>query len=121
MKLERLPYDLTICKLKSAEEIDPGREFYFLSQTGDEISLVCLTGDTPKDTIAREDGWRAFRVAGELELTLVGILADLSAVLAGQGIAIFAVSTFDTDYILVREAHYERALSALADAGYTVG
>lgn len=120
MKLKVLPWDLTVCKTVSMEGIDLSAGFYFLGKTDEEVSLVCRTEDTPANTLAREDGWRGFRVAGVLDFSLTGILAKLSAVLAEQGIGIFAVSTYNTDYILVKKEDLGRALAALAAAGYEV-
>lgn len=120
MELKKLPWDLTVCKVASVEEIDLRREFFFLGKTDEEISLVCRTEETPERTCAREDGWRAFRVQGVLDFSLVGILSRLSGLLAENGIGLFAVSTFNTDYILVKADHFEAALRVLSGAGYTV-
>lgn len=120
MKLERLEYDLTVCKTNSVADADLTVEFYFLSKTDEEISLVCETKDAPAETTDRDDGWRAFRICGVLDFSMIGILSELSAVLAKAGIGIFAVSTFNTDYILVKTENFDRAASALSAAGYTV-
>ena len=82
--------------------------------------MVCKTEDTPADTIERDDGWRGFRIEGVLDFSLIGILSKLSAVLAENKIGIFAVSTYNTDYIFVKSENFERALKVLLDAGYTV-
>lgn len=119
MKLEVLPWDCTVCQLADAKMIDLQNDFYFLSKTDEEISLVCKTTDTPVDTTAREDGWRAFRIAGTLDFSLIGILSKLSAVLAENHIGIFAVSTYNTDYILVKKENLNRALQVLHAQGYT--
>ena len=119
LKLKRLPYALTVCKPASVEQAGTAGDFFFLCRTDEEISLVCRTEDTPAETLAREDGWRGFRIEGTLDFSLVGILARLSAVLAENGIGIFAVSTFNTDYILVKEENLDRAMAALAAAGWT--
>ena len=68
----------------------------------------------------REDGWRGFRIEGVLDFSLVGILSKLSTILAENQIGIFAVSTFNTDYILVKEENFDRAMDVLAAAGYEV-
>ena len=120
MKLETLDFPLTVCKLQSTEQLDLNRSFFFIGRTDEEVSLVCKTADTPENTLCREDGWRGFRVKGELDFSLVGILAKISGVLAENGISIFAVSTYNTDYILVRQENFESALSALQKAGYTI-
>ena len=89
-------------------------------KTDEEISLVCETNDVPENTIEREDGWRGFRIQGILDFSLIGILSKLSGILADIKIGIFAVSTFNTDYILVKDADFEKSLAVLLNAGYTV-
>ena len=118
MKLKTLPYDLTVCKLPSAAGIDLSADFFCLARTDEEISLVCRTEQTPAGTAAREDGWRAFRIEGVLDFSLTGILSRLSAVLAENGIGIFAVSTYNTDYILVKAENLGKAMNVLREAGY---
>ena len=116
-KLEQL---LTVCKVKNIDDIDLSKEFYFIGKTDEEISLVCETNDVPENTIEREDGWRGFRIQGILDFSLIGILSKLSGILADNKIGIFAVSTFNTDYILVKDADFEKSLAVLLNAGYTV-
>ena len=118
MELEILDYELTVCKLNDVADAMMSGEFFFLGRTKDEISLVCPTEDVPATTISREDGWRAFRICGTLEFSLIGILSKLTTVLADSGIGVFAVSTYDTDYILVRDKDLEPAMKALKDEGY---
>lgn len=77
--------------------------YYFIGRSDEENSLVCLTEDVPDNTIIREDGWRAFYIEGVLDFSLVGILSKISTLLAENNIGIFAVSTFNTDYILVKK------------------
>lgn len=120
MKLEILPQSLTVCKVRSLSIQVLEQEVCFIGKTDQELSLVCPTEAVPGDTLAREDGWRCFRIAGQLEFSLVGILARLSEILAGEGIGIFAVSTYNTDYILVKEEDLERAVAALAAQRYDV-
>ena len=120
MELERLEERLTVCRVRDLSEIDLGAGLYFIGKTDEELSLVCRTEDTPPGALAREDGWRAFRVRGVLDFSLVGILAGLTGVLAARGIGLFAVSTFNTDYILVKEERFGEALAALEAAGYPV-
>ena len=121
MKLKALPYALTVCRLADASEIDLKMDFYFLARTDEEVSLVCRTEDTPANTAARDDGWRAFRIEGVLDFSLIGILSRISGILAENKIGIFAVSTYNTDYILVKEENFESALQVLAESGYTIG
>ena len=120
MELKTLPCALTVCKVADASEIDLGKDFYFIGKTDEELSLVCRTEDTPANTTDRDDGWRGFRIQGVLDFSLIGVLSKLSGILAERGIGIFAVSTYNTDYILVKEENFERALDALSREGYTV-
>ncbi len=120
MELKKLDYAITVCKVASELDIDLNKEFYFVGKTDEEYSLVCLTEDTPINTIKRDDGWRGFRIQGELDFSLIGILSKLSGILAEHKIGIFAVSTFNTDYILVKEENFDRALKILDLAGYDI-
>lgn len=97
---------------------DLGSEFCFIGKTDEEISLVCPTENVPEGVIERDDGWKAFRIQGILDFSLVGILSKIAGLLAENGISIFAVSTFNTDYVLTKEADYYRALDLLEKAGY---
>ena len=120
MKLKTLSYDLTVCKVDSVADVNQNAEFYFIGKTDEELSLVCRTEDVPAKTVERDDGWRGFRIEGVLDFSLVGILSKLSTILAENGIGIFAVSTYNTDYILVKAENFERAMAVLAAAGYEV-
>ena len=121
LKLQVIEGELTVCKVASISDLDLGADLFFVGRTDEEISLVCRTRDVPQGTVEREDGWRAFRIQGMLDFSLTGILAKLSGVLSGAGIGIFALSTFNTDYVLVKGTDFERALGLLAQAGYVVG
>ena len=120
MELKRIDGQFTVCKLKSVADIDLHQEFYFIGRTDEEISLVCKTEDTPVETLERDDGWRAFRIQGTLDFSLIGILSKISAILAENKIGIFAVSTYNTDFILVKEDNFETALMALEKNGYNI-
>lgn len=120
MELKKLTHDLTVCQVASAADIDLDTDFYFIGKTDEEISLVCRTEDTPTNTTNRDDGWKGFRIQGVLDFSLIGILSKLSGILAEHQIGIFAVSTYNTDYILVKEENFEKALEALQLAGYTI-
>ena len=120
MKLVILPCRLTVCKVAAVTDIDLSADFYFIGKTDEELSLVCRTEDTPSNTLERDDGWKGFRIEGVLDFSLIGILSKLSAILAENRIGIFAVSTYNTDYILVKEENFDRAMNVLAAAGYEV-
>ena len=120
MELRKLDYNLTICKVEELSSDDLSSDFYFIGKTDEELSLVCRTECAPKKTIEREDGWRGFRIQGVLDFSLVGILAPIVDILAENKIGIFAVSTYNTDYVLVKQENFERAMSVLSDAGYAI-
>ena len=120
MELKRLDCDLTVCKVGMVADVDLTADFFFLGKTEEELSLVCRTEDVPAGTVAREDGWKGFRIGGALDFSLIGILSRLTGILAAHGIGLFAVSTFNTDYILVKAENFEKALTALSAEGYAV-
>ena len=120
MELKKLEYDLSVCKLADIRDIDLGRDFFFVGRTDEEISLVCKTEDIPEKTVERDDGWRGFRIRGVLDFSLIGILSKLSGILAENNIGIFAVSTYNTDYIFLKKENFDRAMDVLKDAGYTI-
>ena len=120
MQLKTFDYDFTVCKLDSVDYIDLNKDFYFIGRTDEEISLVCKTEDTPENTTERDDGWKAFRIEGTLDFSLIGILSKISSILADSGVGIFAVSTYNTDYILVKKENFEKALAALESNGYEI-
>ena len=120
MVLKKIAYDLTVCKVQNLSDIDMTAGFYFIGKTDEVLSLVCKTDDTPVNTIERDDGWKGFRIQGILDFSLIGILSRLSGILADHKIGIFAVSTYNTDYILVKKENFDRALNILASEGYTV-
>lgn len=120
MKIEELDGLFTVCKVRSVKDINTDSGMFFIGRTDEEISLVCLTEDAPEVTLKREDGWRGFRICGELDFSLTGILSRISSVMAEEKIGIFAVSTYNTDYVFVRQEEIGHALGALGNAGYTV-
>ena len=108
-----------ICRLGAEEEVPEwGRgAFVTVSRTRDELSVVCDFDRVP-DEVAAEGPFLLLRVAGQLDLGLVGILASLAGPLATAEVPIFAISTFGTDYLLVQEPDRARAEAALAAAGH---
>lgn len=121
MKLEIIDPSLTVCKVSDVSQIDLNSDLYFIGRTDEEISLVCKTENTPAFTTERDDGWRGFRIHGTLDFSIIGIMAKLSGILAENKIGLFAVSTYNTDYILVKEYDFETAIEALRNAGYEIG
>lgn len=117
MKIKILEEQFSVCKVADYSCVDLERAYCFTGSTDEEHSLVCLTGQVPENTLEREDGWRAFRVEGVLDFSLIGILSDIAGVLAEEKIGIFVVSTYNTDYILVKEENFDRAVKALRMRG----
>ena len=118
--LESLDARLSVCKVSDYSLVDVSNPLCFTGATDEELSLVCETDAVPANTTERDDGWRAFRIVGVLDFSLIGILAGIAEILASNGIGIFAISTYNTDYILTKEENYGRALKVLADAGYLI-
>ena len=120
MRLKKLPYNLTVCKVKDISDINLSTGFFFIGRTDEELSLVCRTVDTPENTAERDDGWNGFRIEGVLDFSLIGILSKIATILAENKIGIFAVSTYNTDYILVKTENFDLAMDVLRTAGYEV-
>ena len=120
MEIKKLGINFSVCKLEDIAAINLEQEFCFVGKTDEEISLVCPTENVPDKTLERDDGWKAFRIQGILDFSLIGILAKIAGLLAENGISIFAVSTFNTDYVLTKAEHYARALELLENAGYRI-
>ena len=114
---------LSICRLDASEEVPvwaTGSSFFSVTRTRDELSVVCPEDVVPEG-ISRERGWRAFRLEGTFDLSMVGVLASVASPLAEAGASIFVVSTFDTDYVLVREEQLDLAVDTLRASGHRVG
>lgn len=120
MEIKKIKYDFSVCKVADYSEVKLDAEYCFIGKTDEEKSLVCITEDVPENVIERDDGWKAFRIQGILDFSLIGILSRISAILADNKIGIFAVSTFNTDYILTKTENYDKAIAALENAGYSI-
>ena len=120
MVLKKIEHKLSVCRVTDITDIDLNTDFYFIGKTDEELSLVCKTEAVPYKTIERDDGWRGFRIQGLLDFSMIGVLSKLSGILAEHKIGIFAVSTYNTDYILVKEENFDRAMEALISEGYKV-
>lgn len=120
MEIKKIDYHFSICKVKDFTQVSLEDEYCFVGKTDEENSLVCITDNVPHSVIERDDGWKAFRIQGVLDFSFIGILSKMSTLLAEQQIGIFAISTYNTDYILTKEENYSKALKILADAGYEI-
>ncbi|HEX8674036.1 MAG TPA: ACT domain-containing protein [Longimicrobium sp.] len=120
LRLTILPDTLAVCRLAADDPFPawlPPHGFLSVTRTADELSMVCLQDTMPAGTRC-ELGWRALAVAGPLDFALTGILASIATPLAEAGISIFAISTFDTDYVLVKTDRLNDAIEALRRAGH---
>lgn len=119
MNLKVIDTEFSVCKVEDYSQVDLNEEFVFAGHTDEELSLVCPTSLVPDNTTECNDGWKAFRIEGVLDFSLVGILSRISTCLADNSIGIFAISTFNTDYILIKDGDFEKAIEVLELAGYT--
>ena len=120
MIIKKIAHDFSVCKVEDYSLVNFDAEFCFIEKTDEEKSLVCLTQNVPANTTDREDGWKAFRIEGILDFSLIGILSQISAILTENKISIFAVSTFNTDYVLTKKDVYDKAIEVLKNAGYEI-
>ncbi|MDE7336506.1 MAG: ACT domain-containing protein [Clostridia bacterium] len=118
MKIRVIDGEFSVSKTKDFKDVDFCAEFCFACQTDKEFSLVTKTVDAPKNCLRREDGWRAMAIDGELDFSLVGILAKICDALSKKNVALFAVSTYDTDYVLVKTKDLPAAIDALKEKGF---
>ncbi len=120
MEIKAISGEFAICKVKDVKDIDFTDDFCFVGKTDEEVSLVCSVEKVPTEYIQCDSAWKAFRIVGILDFALTGILAGISAILASEKIGIYAVSTYNTDYILVKSIDFENALNALKETGYII-
>jgi hypothetical protein len=120
MEIGIIDCEFSICKIEELSQITISDPFYFIAKTDEELSLVCKSSSVPENYIECDHDWRAFRIEGQLDFSLVGILSKISALLADNEISIFAISTFNTDYILVKKHNFEKAIACLDAEGYNV-
>ena len=120
ISLEALQLRFSVCKVTDYSGIDLAQPFCFTGTTDEENSLVCPETLVPENTTERDDGWRGFRIIGQLDFSLIGILARISKILASNGIGIFAISTYNTDYIFTKEDNFAKAMKVLEDSGYDI-
>jgi uncharacterized protein len=122
LTLTVLPERLAVCRLDPDAGLPAWAQrgsLWSITRTADELSIVCAAAAVPPDVRAERD-WRALKVAGPLPFSLTGVLASLATPLAEAGISIFALSSYDTDYLLVREARLDAAITTLRGVGHRV-
>ncbi len=120
MEIKILDDNFSVCKVTDYSLVNLESKYCFIGKTDEENSLVCITDDIPANATERDDGWRAFRIQGILDFSLIGILSKISALLAENKIGIFAISTYNTDYILTKKENYDKAIDVLLKAGYHI-
>ncbi|HEX8087775.1 MAG TPA: ACT domain-containing protein [Blastocatellia bacterium] len=122
LTLSALEGRFAVCRLSPRSDIPAwavNETFFSITRTLEELSIICPEDRVPEGE-RREAGWRCLKVEGPLDFSMVGAMAALAAPLGNAGISILAIATFDTDYLLVREKDFERAISELSGAGHTV-
>jgi uncharacterized protein len=112
----------SVCRLNKNDEIPKwifDEEFFSITRTDDELSIVCLQ-DKIKEDIKCEKDWKVLKIEGPLDFSLVGILSRISTLMANNGISIFAISTYDTDYILIKEESINKVIEVLENNNYNI-
>ena len=123
LTLELLKENYSVCRLDANAPVPTWAQkgnFYSITKTKDELSIVCETQYVLENVKVVEPDWRIFKILGPLDFSLIGILSKISLLMAECKISIFALSTYDTDYIMVKEEKVEEAIKALKRAGYEV-
>lgn len=120
MELVVMPEELSVFQVKELNQLDLTIRPLFIGATDEENSVVAPTKTVPGETVQREDDWRGFKIEGVLDFALVGILAKITSILAEEKISVFALSTYNTDYVLIKSHDFEAALEALAAKGYQI-
>jgi hypothetical protein len=122
LAMKLLDEKFAVCRLDKGASVPEWAlksSFYSVTKTSDELSVVCSEDAVPSG-VKCESGWRILKVLGPLDFSLIGIISSISSVLADRKISIFAVSTYDTDYILVKDSYIGEAVSALTEKGYEI-
>ena len=120
MKIRKIHQEFSVCQVEDYSLVNLDSEYTFIGKTDEEKSLVCITREVPLNAIQQDDGWKAFSIQGILDFSFVGILAKIATILADNNISIFAVSTYNTDYVLIKNENYQRSLEILKSMGYEI-
>jgi hypothetical protein len=120
LRFRVLPGDFAVCRLDKEEPVPDWAargNFFSITRTEEELSLLCLQAQVPPG-IKTEGGWRRLKIEGPLDFSMTGVLASITAPLAREGISVLAISTYDTDYLLVKKEKMEAAVEALIKVGH---
>ena len=120
MQIKKIQSEFSICQVEDYSLVNWDSEFCFIGKTDEENSLVCITSEVPPNVCRRDDGWKAFRIQGTLDFSLIGILSKITSVLAKNAVSVFAVSTYNTDYVLIKRKDYKKGLELLHSVGYEI-
>jgi len=118
MNLKVINQYFSICKVEDLSKVDFSDKFCFISKTDEEFSLVCSSKLVPKNIIECDHGWKAFRIQGVLDFSLIGILSRITTILSESGIGIFAVSTYNTNYILTKKDNFDKVIKLYEKFGF---
>lgn len=120
MEIKIIDRKFSICKVENYNTININDEYVFIGKTDEENSLVCETSKVPNNATHIDNGWKAFRIQVVLDFSLIGILSKISTLLAENKIGIFAISTYNTDYILTKEENFQKAIDILEKNNYKI-
>lgn len=120
MEIKIIDRKFSICKVENYNTTNINDEYVFIGKTDEENSLVCETNKVPNNATHIDKGWKAFRIQGVLDFSLIGILSKISTLLAENKIGIFAISTYNTDYILTKEENFQKAIDILEKNNYKI-
>lgn len=120
LTIKPITEEFAVCQVEDYSQINLENPFVFTGATDDEKSLVCPIAFVPENALTVDKTWSAFRIEGVLDFSLIGILSKISSLLAENNIGIFAISTYNTDYILTKTTDFQSALRVLEEAGYQI-
>ena len=120
MELKIIDTEFAVCKVEDLSKVNYADKFCFIGKTDEELSLVCSVESVPENTTECDKGWRAFRIEGVLDFSLIGILSKISTILEDNKIGIFSISTYNTDYVLTKKENFDNAIKVLTDNGYSI-
>lgn len=120
LTIKQITEEFAVCQVEDYSQVNLENPFVFTGATDDEKSLVCPIALVPENALTVDKTWSAFRIEGVLDFSLIGILSKISSLLAENNIGIFAISTYNTDYILTKTTDFQSALRVLEEAGYQI-
>ena len=120
LTIKPITEEFAVCQVEDYSQVNLENPFVFTGATDDEKSLVCPIALVPENALSVDKTWSAFRIEGVLDFSLIGILSKISSLLAENNIGIFAISTYNTDYILTKTTDFQSALRVLEEAVYQI-